>query len=368
MIKIPNTKVRDIDTPDTEQTVSGGKQAFVENLKININILRNLIRNPGLEIKTLNIGIRTKSPVSLIYLNGIINEDLPKEILKRLNSINVDGVVDTSQIQALIQEHKWTIFPQLLTTERVDRTISEILNGKAIILLEGSPFALVLPTTLNSFLNSQDDIYGRSIITSILRIIRYIGFFEACSISALYLALTTYHPGLLPTSLALSITGTRVGLPFPVYIEILLMEITLYLVQEAALRLPKSVGNTVGIVGGLVIGQSVVLAGIISPIIVVIVSMSAVSSFTLPNYNLALSTIAIRLFLIFCSMTLGLYGFVIGVVIILIHLASLDNFGVKYLADYSPYNKNILKENLIRAPLSTIHKRPKYLNPKDYNK
>ncbi|MNP33417.1 Spore germination protein A1 [compost metagenome] len=146
------------------------------------------------------------------------------------------------------------------------------------------------------------------------------------------------------------------------------MEITLYLVQEAALRLPKSVGNTVGIVGGLVIGQSVVLAGIISPIIVVIVSMSAISSFTLPNYNLALSTIAIRLFLIFCSMTLGLYGFVIGVIIILIHLASLDNFGVKYLADYSPYNKNILKENLIRAPLSTIHKRPKYLNPKDDNK
>jgi len=368
MIKIPNTKARDIDTPDTEQTVSGGKQAFVENLKTNINILRNLIRNPELEIRTLNIGIRTKSPVSLIYLNGIINEDLPKEILKRLNSINVDGLVDTSQIQALIQEHKWTIFPQLLTTERVDRTISEILNGKAIILLEGSPFALVLPSTLNSFLNSQDDIYGRSIITSILKIIRYIGFFEACSISALYLALTTYHPGLLPTSLALSITGTRVGLPFPVYIEILLMEITLYLVQEAALRLPKSVGNTVGIVGGLVIGQSVVLAGIISPIIVVIVSMSAISSFTLPNYNLALSTIAIRLFLIFCSMTLGLYGFVIGVIIILIHLASLDNFGVKYLADYSPYNKNILKENLIRAPLSTIHKRPKYLNPKDDNK
>lgn len=368
MIKVPNTKVRDIDTPDTEQTVSGGKQAFVENLKTNINILRNLIRNPDLEVKTLNIGIRTKSPVSLIYLNGIINEDLPKEILKRLNSIKVDGVVDTSQIQALIQEHKWTIFPQLLTTERVDRTISEILKGKAIILLEGSPFALVLPTTLNSFLSSQDDLYGRSIITSILKIIRYIGFFEACSISALYLALTTYHPGLLPTSLALSITGTRVGLPFPVYIEILLMEITLYLVQEAALRLPKSVGNTVGIVGGLVIGQSVVLAGIISPIIVVIVSMSAISSFTLPNYNLALSTIAIRLFLIFCSMTLGLYGFVIGIVIILIHLASLDNFGVKYLADYSPYNKNILKEKLIRFPLSTIHKRPKYLNPKDENK
>lgn len=368
MIKTSGIKSRDIEKPDTEQTISGGKQAFVENLKTNISLLRNMIRTPNLEVKHLNIGVRTKSSVSLIYLNDIINDNLANEILKRLTSINIDGVVDSSQIQALIQDHKWTIFPQILTTERVDRTISEILKGRAVIILEGSPFALILPTTLSSFLSSQDDIYGRSIITSILKIIRYIGFFEACSISALYLALTTYHPGLIPTSLALSITGTRVGLPFPVALEIILMEITLYLVQEATLRLPKSVGNTVGIVGGLVIGQSVVLAGIVSPIIVVIVSMSAISSFTLPNYNLALSTIAIRLFLIFCSMSLGLYGFVIGCILILAHLASLESFGVKYLADYSPYTQNTLKETLFNTPLSTIHERPDYLNTKDKTK
>jgi Bacillus/Clostridium GerA spore germination protein. len=253
----------------------------------------------------------------------------------------------------------------MIATERIDRVISALLDGRAAVIVDGTPFVLIIPTTFSLFLSTTDDKYGRPIVTTILRFIRYLGFFEACSISALYLALTTYHPGLLPTSLALSITGSRVGLPFPVALEIIVMEITLYLIQEAALRLPKAVGQTVGIVGGLVIGQAVVQAGIVSPIIVIIVSMSAIASFTIPNYTIALSTIAIRLFLIGCSAFLGLYGFVMGAIVLLIHMASLESFGVKYLADYSPYSKGTFMETLMVAPLHTVHERPEYLKPED---
>ncbi|KZL90341.1 spore germination protein [Clostridium magnum] len=358
-------KGRNIEKPDTEQSVRGGKQAFVESLNTNIVLLRKMIKTPDLNIEILNIGKRTKTSVAIVYLKGVINKDLPQAIRNKINEIDIDGIVASNQIQALIQKHKWTVFPQMAATERVDRITSAILEGRAAILVDQTPYVLIVPTTFNLFLSTPDDYYEKSIITSLLRIIRYLGFFEACSISALYIALTTYHPGLLPTSLALSITGTRVSMPFTVTLEILIMETALYLIQEAAIRLPKAVGQTVGIVGALVIGQSVVQAGIVSPIIVVIVALSAISSYTLPNYTFSLSTIAIRLFLIICATFLGLFGFVIGAFAVLVHAASLENFGIKYLSDYSPYNKETLKDTFIIAPLHIVHKRPEYLETED---
>lgn len=359
---------RNVDKPDTEQTIRGSKQSFVEDLNVNIVLLRKTIKTPELKVELLNVGKLTKTSLAIVYLKNVINKDFPQQIKNRINSIDIDGIFDSNQIQAIIQEHKWTVFPQMLATERVDRITSCILEGRAAIIVNGSPFALVVPTTFNLFLSTPDDYYGRSLISSLLRMIRYIGLVGACSVSPLYIALTTYHPGLLPTALTLSITGTRLGLPFPIIVEILIMEIALYLVQEAAIRLPKVVGSTVGIVGALVIGQSVVQAGLVSPIIVVIVSLSAISSFTLPNYTIALSTIGIRLFLIACSSLLGLFGFVLGALGILVHVSSLESFGVKYLSDFSPYSIDNIKDTLLVAPLHLIKKRPKYLKTKNIEK
>lgn len=364
---VGNTEVkgRNVEKTDTEQTIRGGKAGFVEDLHTNIILIRKMIKTPDLAVEIVNVGKRSKTNIAVMYLKGVINKDLPQEIKKRLAEINIDGITDSSQVQAIIQKHKWTMLPQMLATERVDRIISAILEGRAALIVDGTPYVLVVPTTINLFLSTPDDYYGRTIVNSLLRIIRYMGFFIACSISALYLALTTYHPGLIPTALVLSITGTRGGVPFPVALEIIIMELALYLIQEAAIRLPKVVGQTVGIVGGLVLGQSVVQAGIVSPVIVIIVSMSAISSFTLPNYTFALSTIGMRLFLVFCSMLLGLYGFVVGATFLLIHAASLESFGVKYLSDFSPYNRETLKDTIIIAPQYTVFKRPDYLKTED---
>lgn len=359
---------RNVDKPDTEQTIRGSKQAFVEDINVNIVLLRKTIKTPDLRVELLNVGKLTKTSIAIVYLKNVINEDLPQQIKNKINSIDIDGIFDSNQIQSLIQKHKWTVFPQMLATERVDRITSCILEGRAAIIVNGSPFALVVPTTFNLFLSTPDDYYGRSLISSLLRIIRYIGLIEACSVSSLYIALTTYNPGLLPTALTLSITGTRLGLPFPTILEVVIMELALYLVQEASIRLPKVVGSTVGIVGALVIGQSVVQAGLVSPIIVVIVSLSAISSFTLPNYTIALSTIGIRLFLIACSSLLGLFGFVLGALGILVHVSSLESFGVKYLSDFSPYSIDNIKDTLLVAPLHLIKKRPKYLKTKNIEK
>lgn len=356
------TEGRAINAPTLEQSIRGPMEAFVEDIHTNIVMIRKKIVDPNLVVDILNVGKRTKTNIAVLYMKGIINERIPEEIKSNIGDLNIDGIIDSAQIEQLIEKHKWTVFPQMLATERPDRVVGSLLEGRAIILVNGTPFSLIVPTTLSLFFNAADDYFGRSIITTIIRFVRYWGFVQAISISSLFITLTAFHPGLLPSSLILSVIGTRGGVPFPLVIEILLMELTLYFIQEAAVRLPKVLGPTIGIVGGLVIGQAVVQAGIVSPIVVIIVALSAISSFTLPNYTFALCTIALRLFLIFCSSLLGLYGFVIGWLFILIHASTLESFGVKYLGDLSPYNKETFKDTLIRAPQSFIYKRPDYLD------
>jgi hypothetical protein len=350
---------------DSEQTIRGARDSFVENMKLNIAFIRKRIKNPDLAVEMLKVGRQTATDISLLYLKNIMNPDIITGIKKALESIAVDGVINSSQIEQIIQKHKFTLFPQYMATQRPDRVVGSLLEARAVIILDSTPFVLIVPANFSLFLNSPDDYAGRSIIVSILRFIRYLSYFLATSVSALYLALTTFHPGLLPTQMALSITGTRVGLPLPMVLEVLIMEISLYILQEAAARLPKVMNQTVGIVGGLVIGQAVVQAGLVSPFIVVIVSMSAIASFTMPSYSFALSTIVIRLILITCAAFLGLYGIVMGWIFLLIHVASLENFGVKYLEDFSPFNFDNFKDTIIKASYNSSTKRPDYLLPKD---
>lgn len=362
IISISDIKQRSVDTPDSEQTVRGPKEAFVENLNINLVLIRKIIKTPELQIDMFEIGKRTRDPLALVYFKGVINPRIPKEIGEELDKINIDGALGSGQIEHLIQKGKWSFFPQMIATERVDRAIGAVLEGRAVILFHGTPFCLIIPSTMAMFLNTADDYQERPFITSLFRIIRYLGFFLATSASALYLAVTAYQPGLIPTALLLSITGSRSGLPFPIVIEILIMEMSLYLIQEASVRLPKMIGQTVSIVGGLVIGQAVVQAGIISPVVVIVVAISAISSYTLPIYSFSVATIIIRILLIFSSAILGLYGYIITAIAILIHAASIENYGVKYLADYSPYNKENIKDTFIIAAQHTVKKRPTYLN------
>lgn len=367
-ISTEDDKERAITPPETEQTARSSRASFVENYKTNIALIRKSIKDPNLCVETVTMGIRNQTTVAILYIKGIISDNIPEIIKKRIESLDIDGIIGAAQLEQLIEDNKRTVIPQIIATERVDRVVGNLLEGRATIVLDGTPFVLIVPTTLKLFLSSPDDYFQRPVVSSLLRFIRYLSFFVSTSFVSIYVAFTAYQPGMLPTPLALSITGSRVGLPFPVTLEILLMELALYILQEAAIRLPKFMGPTVGIVGAIIIGQATVQAGIVSPIIVIVVAMSAITSFALPNYTFSLGCIVFRLFMVFMSSILGLFGVIMGWIFILIHLASLENFGIRYLSDYSPYNKVNLKDTLVRVSESFVYNRPMNLGLKDTKK
>ena len=356
---------RGISEPTTERNVEGPKDCFIETLRTNIVLIRRRIRDPNLAVEMLQVGRRTKTDVAVTYIKGVLNQEIAEEIKKRIQAIDIDGITDSSQLEELIADNQWTIFPQGRSTERPDKAIAALLEGRAAIVVDGSPFVLILPVTFSSFLSASDDYYQRSIVASTIRLTRYISFYVSATLPGLYLALVSFHPGMIPPQLALAIVATRVALPFPSFVEVILMETVLEILQEAGVRLPQAIGQTVGIVGGIVIGQAAVQAGIVSPIIVIIVALTAITSFTLPSYHINLSSRILRIPFVIAGATLGFYGIVVLTLFLLIHMASLTSFGVGYLEDISLYRARDLKDMFIRAPIRLMGKRPEFLKPED---
>ena len=368
VISTKGWKSRGIEEPTSEQTVGGSREGFIETLSSNITLIRRRIKDPNLGVEILQVGRRTKTNVAIIYLNGVTNEKLYKEIKKKIENIDTDEIIGSVEIAEMIEERKWSIFPQVITTERSDKASASILEGRVVVIVDGNPFVLIMPITFSMFLNSSDDYYERSVVTTLVRILRYSSFFVSSSLPALYLALTSHHPGMLPTSLVLSIISSRGGLPLPAFLEVLFMELTMQVLTEASIRLPKGIGQTISIVGGLVLGQAAVQAGMVSPIIVIVIALTAMTSFTIPVYSFTLPNRLIRIFLIIAASVSGLYGVVIGWLILIIHLASLESFNVRYLEDFSPYKFDKLKDTILKAHKSALRERQSILKPEDSDK
>ncbi len=365
IIKSKSERERSLETPETEQTIRGSRVGLTENINTNITLIRRQIRDPNLCVEIVKLGERSQKDIGVIYISGVVDKEIPKGIIQRINEIDRDGVIGSGQLEQILQKPNWLILPQMLATERLDTVVGNLLEGRVVVIVDGTPIVLINPVTFNMLISSPDDYFQTPLISTLLRLIRYMSYVICTSLEGLYLSLVSYQTGMIPTPLALSITGSRIGLPFPVILEVILMELTLYVIQEAAIRLPNAMGTTVGIVGGLVIGQSVVQAGIVSPIIVIIVAGSAITSFALPNYNFTLGCILIRIFLLIMSSILGLYGLVMGWIILIIHLASLENFGVRFLSDFSPYTIGALKDGMIKVNEKMIYKRPPNLKSED---
>ncbi|MCC5910015.1 MAG: spore germination protein [Clostridiaceae bacterium] len=365
LIESEDAEVRAVEEPNNEQTLRGPRDSFVEGIQSNIVLIRKRICNPRLAVEFFTLGRQTQTNIALVYLEGTASSSILNKIRDKIKKINEDTITNSANVEQLIEEHKWSIFPQIMATERPDRIAGGILEGRIAIMVDGTPIGLIAPTTFAMYFNSADDYVERSVITSMVRVMRYISYLIATTLPALYTALTAFHPGMLPTRFVLYITGTRVGLPFPFLVEILFMEFTLEMLLEAAVRLPKPVGQTVGIVGGLVIGQAVVQAGIVSPIVVIIVALTAITSFASPNYTFSLSNRVIRIGLIIIAATWGLYGIVIGWLIILIHMASMESFGVRYLEDFSPYRLEELRDTIFKAPKWLLKGNPQYFKDKN---
>lgn len=368
IISSKGIKTRETGEASTERTLRGPQESFVEKVEYNIGLVRMRIRNPNLAVEFYKVGNLTQTKVVLMYLKDMQKIGTAEEIRNRIKKIDTNSITASAQIEQLIEDHKWSLFPQTMATDRPDKISGSIIEGRVAVIVDGTPFALIAPVTLSMFLNSTDDYFERAIVTSMIRFLRYISFFSASTLPALFLAVIAFHPGMLPTSLVLYLTNTRIGLPFPIFVEIILMQFTLEILVESAVRLPKPIGPTISIVGGLVIGQAVVQAGLVSPLVVIIVSFTAVSTFTLPIYTFALSNRAIRIPMILASATLGLYGVVMMWLFILIHMASIKSFGVRYLEDFSPYSLAKLKDTIFKVPEAYMSASPQYLQNKNSKK
>jgi spore germination protein len=356
---------RGVGDPSGETVIRGAREGFTETIRFNTALVRRRIRDTRLRVKAKAIGTRSKTDVAIMYIDDIVNKQVLEELQDRIDKINIDAVFDSAYIEQLIEDNKYSVFPQIQSTERPDVVAAALYEGRVAVLVDNSPFAIIVPTTLPNLFQSPDDYYQRWVYASIVRFIRMLSIVISLTAPALYVAITSFHTSIIPTRLAYSIAASREGVPFPAFVEAIIMELFLALLMEAVVRLPRPIGATIGIVGGLVIGQSAVSAGIVSPIMIIIVAITAITTFVTPNYQVAAAFRIVRFLLIIASAIVGLYGIMIGLIILLIHLVRMKSFGIPYLAPVVNTNMKDLKDMYIRAPLSELKERPKYMKTGD---
>lgn len=360
-----------VNPSDTEKVVRGSSEGFTESEKANTALIRRRIRNTGLKVKEFQVGVRSFTNIALVYMGDLADPALVQEIHRRLTMYDIDGVMDSGIMEQLAEEAWYSPFPQFQSTRRPDRAAMAVLEGKVVVLVDNSPVALMLPTDINSFLKTTDDYYNRFYMATFARLIRYAAAFFALTLPGLYLAVINFHTQILPTPLLLSFWEARMGVPFPAALEVLLMELSFELLREAGVRLPGTMGNTIGIVGGLIIGQAAVEANLVSPIVVILVAFTALCSFAIPNEEFAFSFRILKFAILALSAWLGFFGFLIGVFGVLVHIASLKSFNIPYLTPYVAAQLNGYedeKDSIIRYPLKKLWKRPIYANPHERTK
>lgn len=348
---------------DSEKVVRGSNEGFSDSVKLNTALLRRRIRSSQLKVRELKVGVRSKTNADIVFMEDLAYPSLVKEIEKRLKAYEIDGVLDSGILEQLAEEKWYSPFPEFQTTQRPDRAAMAILEGRVVVISDNSPIALILPTDMNSFLKTTDDYYNRFEVASFARLIRYVAAFFSMTLPGLYLAVTNFHTQILPTSLLLSFWENRIGVPFPEVIEVILMELSFELLREAGIRLPGALGNTIGIVGGLIIGQAAVDANLVSPIVVIVVAFTALCSFAVPNEEFAFSFRILKFYMIVLSAWLGYFGFLVGILTVLIHVTRLRSFGIPYMTPFVGAELNNyadMGDSIIRKPLRKLTKRPVY--------
>lgn len=356
---------RGVGEPSGETVIRGAREGFTETIRFNTALVRRRIRDTRLKIQAKTVGVRSKSDVAIIYIDDIVNKDVLSEVMSRIESINIDAILDSGYIEQFIEDNKWSPFPQVQSTERPDVVAAAVYEGRVAILVDNSPYALIVPATLPALFQSPDDYYQRWIHASIIRMIRLLAIFLSLTLPGLYISVTSFHTTVIPTKFAYAIAATREGIPFPAFVETIIMEISLSLLMEAIIRLPKPIGSTIGIVGGLIIGQAAVSAGIVSPVMIIIVSVTTITNFITPNYEVTASFRIIRFLVIIASSIIGLYGVTIMLIITLIHLIRLKSYNVPYLSPLVNVKGNDNKDMFIRFPLQWLKQRPNYMNTGD---
>ncbi|MFC4323566.1 spore germination protein [Litchfieldia salsa] len=368
LIKANKDNTRSVSVPEVEFSVLGPKEAFVESLETNINLIRKRLPIEQLRVKEITVGKLSKTKVAVLYVDHIVNKENVQTVLQRISDLDFDHINDSSYINQMIADNHLSPFPQLLSSERPDRVVSILVEGKVAVISDGSPHAIIGPTTLVEFFSAFEDYYLNWYISSFFRLVRFFAVTFSILVTPLYVAVLTYHYELIPEDLMSTLVTSRREVPLPPILEALFLELTIELLREAGARLPTKVGQTIGIVGGIVIGTASVEAGLTSNVLLIIVALAALASFTTPIYSMGNTIRIIRFpFLIFAELW-GLLGVVFCFSLMLTHLTRLTSLGRPFLSPIYPMRLNDLKDSIVRFPFSSLSKRPKYVQSNNRNR
>ena len=363
-IEAKGFKSREISAPENEIVVRGSQEAFVENIRTNTSIIRRIVNNENLIIEQTAVGKITKTPVAICYMKNITNDDLVNEVRYRINNIQVDSLINDGPLEQLIQDRSSDFYPQLFATERSDRACNNLLEGRVIILVNGSPYALIAPAIFIDFMSSPEDTNLKHQFGNMVRFIRCLAFFIAMLLPSIYVAITNFHQELIPTDLVFAISSMRKSIPFPIIFEILIMEVSFELIREASLRVPSPIGSTIGIIGGLVLGEAAVSANLVSPLLIIIVAITGICSYAIPDFSLNFTIRTFRFFYIILAFIAGFLGIAVGIFIQLILASSLQSFGVSFLSPYIPSSNKQGDSSFFIRPIYKREKRSNFLNTK----
>jgi len=368
VILLPNTNVgieidskglkeRPVQQPVNEITIKGGKDSFNENFLTTVALIRTRIKHPNLRIDKYVMGKKSNTSICIMYIKGVADDKLVTEVKTRLHKIKPEMLIDISFMEHYIAEKQFSLFPVMYSTERPDVVSSNLFEGRIALISDGSPSVYIVPNLLVQHIHSDEDFYQKAVISVFFRLIRYMSLFIGLYLPAIYVSLVYFHSELLPITFLLNIAGQRQDVPFPVFVEIMLITLGFDLLRESGSRMPKSLGSPLSFLGAIIIGQSAVEAGLVTPIIVIIVTITGLSTFAIPSYDLNLTITVLRYINIFAAILGGLFGLTIAFIILMTHLVSLRSFGVSYLSPYSPLSIPGMRDSLYRSTITKIFKR-----------
>lgn len=358
---------RAVSEAGTQITIRGSKESFTESISTNLALVRRRIKSPNLWLETMTIGSITKTEVTIMHIHGLAPEETLQELKKKLQGIHVDSILESGYIEQLIEENRHSPFPTIFNTERPDSVAGNLLEGRIALFIDGTPFVLIAPSTFFMFFHTVEDYYQRYDVSTLIRLLRFMCLFISLFGPAIFVAAMNFHQEMIPTPLLISLASQREGMPFPTFIEALLLEITFEIIREAGIRLPSPIGQTVSIIGGLVLGQAAVQAGIVSSAMVIMVALTGISSFATPAFNMALSIRMLRFLNVIVAAFMGLYGIVIISLILVAHLCSLRSLGVPYLSPMAPFVPSEQKDVFLRTPLGFMKTRKRLLSRQSEN-
>ncbi len=355
---------RSIEKPATETVIKGAQEAFTENMRTNITLVRRIVKNKNLVSEIIPVRSTNNLTCAVMFIDGIANSRLIDEVRRRIKSIDTDMVSSDGMLEQLIEDNPFSIFPQVLSTERPDRAASFLLEGQVIVASEGSPFMFAVPVTLFHLYHTSEDANLKWQFATLLRFIRILGMLSSVLLPGLYLAATLYHREMIPTELLVSIARAKESIPFPGLIEVLIMEISFEVIREAGIRVPGVIGPTLSIIGALILGQAAVAANLVSPVLIIIVAVTGLGNFAIPNYSFSTSIRILRFLFVFVGCIGGFYGIAACMTIIMANMCNLKSFGVPFLAPVAPQTRRS-SDLFVRKPVWQQKKRADYLNVSD---